>query len=91
MQFKSNVVTSIFETGNTSEIVVYPNPFGSEGLHVSTEQEASYVLYNLIGAVVEQGNLSTEQLIGKNLAQGSYLLSVQKTNGEIQQTFVVKQ
>jgi len=67
------------ELGNSS-FSVFPNPF-SETLHIISEKEADYEIYNLTGAFVEKGKTMGDATIGKMLPSGLYLMRIKSANG----------
>ncbi len=66
------------------EFVLYPNPVTHNTLNVRLKgdnESPMFKIFNLLGQVVKQGELNTEQIDVKELQSGVYLIEI-KTNSE---------
>jgi hypothetical protein len=66
------------------EFVLYPNPVTHNSLNVRLKGDNDspmFKIFNLLGQVVKQGELKTEQIDVKELQSGVYLIEI-KTNSE---------
>ncbi|HMT29467.1 MAG TPA: T9SS type A sorting domain-containing protein [Bacteroidia bacterium] len=88
------IPTGIAEVGNTSELIIYPNP-NSGNFFVSTDENySSWQVVNAIGHVVQSGSIDANtQLIEmhtEKLPNGIYLVRMNGSNGEKSGTFLKK-
>ncbi|MBC7390549.1 MAG: endo-1,4-beta-xylanase [Opitutaceae bacterium] len=79
IQFKASTVTGL-EKEENSTFSIFPNPFTSEGLHISKQGEYLYRISDLSGDLVESGIANGQQVVGKNLASGVYFISIEQHN-----------
>jgi hypothetical protein len=75
-----------------NEIKLYPNP-SSDIVFVNIEEPMGYVVYNMLGVKVMEGQLenSEQSLNVKTLADGQYILQLTDSNGLHQNIKFVKQ
>ncbi len=76
VEFKS-VVTGLDDEAFT-EYSLYPNPFHAEGLHIQKQGGFNYTISDISGAVLEKGKAEDAAIVGRNLKQGVYLLSIEQ-------------
>jgi len=76
VEFKS-VVTGLDDEAFT-EYSLYPNPFHAEGLHIQKQGDFNYTISDISGAVLEKGKAENATVVGRNLKQGVYLLSIEQ-------------
>lgn len=79
LQF-NGMVTGMTED-QTSNVVIYPNPFSSTGLMVRMDEEFSYKITDITGFQLEEGKGSQAQTVGAGLKPGVYIISVEGKNG----------
>lgn len=79
LQF-NGMVTGMTED-ETSNVVIYPNPFSSTGLMVRMDEEFSYKITDITGFQLEEGKGSQAQTVGAELKPGVYIISVESKNG----------
>ncbi len=79
LEFKG-LITSL-NTNDLSSLEVYPNPFTSNGLKVKVGEESNYQIHNTTGVLVEQGLLNKNELVGKDLSKGIYILTITNSTG----------
>ena len=58
------------------EISVYPNPVNGDVLYVSSVENATYKVYNLLGQEIAKGNIENDTIPVSNIQSGTYLLEV---------------
>jgi major membrane immunogen (membrane-anchored lipoprotein) len=88
-----SVIVKTVVTGLENELEangqsVFPNPFDANGLVIKKEGAFRYKISGVSGSVLEQGSGEGEQLVGANLKQGVYLLSVENDKGVFVQKIV---
>ncbi len=68
-------------TGNinsiTSEIKVFPNPFGDTGLAINVPEDFRYRITDLRGLELESGIGTGNAMVGNNLEPGAYVLTIE--------------
>jgi poly(3-hydroxybutyrate) depolymerase len=74
LEFK-DVITGT-HNGIEAGIKVYPNPFGNEGLAINGMENYHYRITDLCGLEVEAGAGNGNQLVGKDLKSGVYVLTI---------------
>jgi hypothetical protein len=68
-------------------IVIYPNP-AKDALYINTKNTyKTYIIYNVLGAIIQSGVYSNSINIAA-IAKGSYLLSLQGLEGNVQKMWV---
>jgi len=72
VNFKS-LITNLENELNT-EVLVYPNPFGNEGLNLNLDADFDYEILNMIGLVLENGHGNNGVRVGKNLQTVTYII-----------------
>jgi choice-of-anchor B domain-containing protein len=94
-----NGTVSTIEIANNWQLSAFPNPF-SETVTVeyeleATDKNAKLLVFNTLGQLVEQKNLSENPKgvvsFGENLPKGLYVLSIQTTEKTSKQVKVIKQ
>ncbi len=80
IEFKESIVTGIEDVFGQNKENIYPNPFNNEGLHIKQSGEFGFRITDLHGTVVEQGNGTYNETIGKELAPGIYFLTIDGLN-----------
>ncbi len=86
-----NTATSIDEPLDSSDIMVYPNPF-TNAIHITDLPESDHLniqVMDITGRVLYQGNNSSDIELS-NLAQGMYLLYIQNNGQTIYTTKIIK-
>jgi endo-1,3-1,4-beta-glycanase ExoK len=78
------VTVSLDESINNSlnSVKCYPNPF-NESFTIETANINSYTITNLAGVEIEKGFITQKSVLGKNPAEGEYIINVKSENGEI--------
>ena len=79
LEFKG-LITSLNDN-ELSRVEVYPNPFTSNGLKVKVVEESHYQIQNTTGVIMEEGQFKTNELIGKDLSKGIYILTITNSSG----------
>lgn len=87
----SNCTLGIEEPIKAS-LEVYPNPT-TEVLYVTVQEPMHYLIYNLLGMKIEEGQLSDESsmIAVKTLVKGHYVLQLTNVNGVVQRIRFVKE
>ena len=81
---ENNTITS------TQEIKIYPNP-AIDILNVtSVSENATFRVFNLMGQVVLNGNISNEMINVSNLQEGNYILEISSDNKITTKRFLKK-
>jgi hypothetical protein len=88
VEFKPSTVTGLDED-ERGGIRIYPNPFSSDGLQVTHQGNFRYKITDMSGVVMEQGQGQNQQLVGIQLVQGVYLLSIEN-EGVVTQHKIVR-
>ncbi|MCR6637551.1 MAG: carbohydrate-binding protein [Sporocytophaga sp.] len=70
----------------SSDINVFPNPFGNDGFAMNVPGDFQYSITDLRGLKIESGNGYGNALIGKDLKPGAYFLMIERGK----ETFVQK-
>ena len=70
-----DAVTSVDDNQN-SAISVFPSPF-TDGIEISSNQTFKFIFYTLEGKEMEKGHGFGNQITGRLLPQGNYILQVQ--------------
>ncbi len=75
-----------------AQVKVYPNPV-NDVLSVSSNNELSYTLYSVLGAVVQNGSLAAgqQQIDVHSLAPGFYILKLKDTRGQQRSVKIIKE
>ena len=79
VQFKPSTITGL-EDEEANSFSIHPNPFYAEGLHVKKQGDFNYRIADISGIVLEKGNGHGEIVVGKNLVQGIYFISIEHNN-----------
>lgn len=74
VEFKA-LVTG-FNGEQIREVSIYPNPF-IDGIKINTPEAASYSIMDMMGNMMEKGNVSNDKEIGQTLPAGVYLIKVE--------------
>jgi chitodextrinase len=61
---------------STLSFSLYPNPVNGDVLYVSSVENATYKVYNLLGQEIAKGNIENEAIPVSNIQSGTYLLEV---------------
>jgi len=61
------------------EISVYPNPFVN-GIKIDVPDAATYSILDMMGNIVEQGIVSTNEEIGQKIPSGMYLIKIESSS-----------
>ena len=80
-----NIVSStarLIESTKLQEINIYPNPVKGAVLNVSSAENASYRVINLLGQEVSKGKIENGAISVTNINTGTYLLEI-TTNGQV--------
>ncbi len=87
----SNCTLGIDESSKAS-FEVYPNPT-SDLLYVTIEEPVQYIIYNMLGMRVQEGQLETEGegIAVKTMASGQYILQLTEASGGRQVMKFVKE
>lgn len=75
-----DVVTGINNTGS-ADVLVYPNPFSTDGITINKPGGFTYRITDVNGVVLEEGAGNDAKMAGSDLASGIYFLSVEDSNG----------
>lgn len=62
-----------------SQWSVYPNPVNGDLLYVAGVENASFVIYNVLGQKVSEGKLLNNEIPVSNLHSGTYILEVNQS------------
>ncbi|GAB2611379.1 hypothetical protein GCM10027035_04740 [Emticicia sediminis] len=89
LAFKAMVITGL-EESELTENSLYPNPFSNEGIHLNYTGEFSYYIADVTGRVLEEGKSKLPIIVGKNLNQGLYFLTINQNNNSVS-TKIIKQ
>lgn len=89
LAFKAMVITDL-EESELSESLLYPNPFNNDGIHLNYTGEFSYYIADVTGRVLEEGKSNLPIIVGKNLNQGLYFLTIIQNNNSVS-TKIIKQ
>jgi len=82
----ADIITSV-EEQLKDKIKVFPNPFTSE-LNLKLMGNFSYQIFSIEGKLLEQGASYNNSVIGKELNDGIYILSVSQTGLKYSQTII---
>jgi hypothetical protein len=80
-----NIVSStarLIESTKLQEINIYPNPVKGAVLNVSSAENATYRVINLLGQEVSKGKVENGAISVTNINTGTYLLEI-TTNGQV--------
>jgi O-glycosyl hydrolase len=77
----SSVITGTEDATIQNSFTVFPNPFGSEGLHVNKAGEFRYKINGMNGVLLEEGKGAGSKQMGQNLAPGIYFLTLEDEKG----------
>lgn len=77
------------ESVTKNEIKLYPNPVSNE-LHILTGQSTEYRIYNIQGAILQQGKITKDSktIIINNLRKGMYIIQLLNDKKAINQVFI---
>lgn len=88
-EFKANLSTGL-EQKDQVHAVMYPNPFGEEGLMIEKRGVFHYKIMGMDGTVLENGTSGGKQSVGTRLPLGLYFLLIEQ-NGSSSSYKIVKQ
>lgn len=78
-------VPTALEGDNTApsekDMLLYPNPFTSEGVQIKKGGDFVYSIYDSSGMLVEKGQGSNASVVGVGLSSGLYLLTIENEQG----------
>ena len=71
------IVTGLEDMTEEQEALVYPNPFQSEGMYIELSGDFNYKITDASGIAMEEGNAHSNKIVGQNLPNGIYFLTLQ--------------
>jgi hypothetical protein len=80
--YLSPATVTDLEDSEVAGMLLYPNPFHSDGLTISLKGNFHYQITDLKGTVLEEGLGKDVRMAGTNLEAGTYLLSVEASEGK---------
>lgn len=92
VQYRDNFDPTVLGVNDIDKInfSVYPNPASTEINIDGSVEGASYVVFDLKGEIVLQGDLKNNKIAVQGLAQGAYQIVLIQANNRIFKTFVKK-
>jgi hypothetical protein len=82
-----NVAVVGLNNQSSTVLIIYPNP-AKDALYIKTKNNyKTYIIYNVLGAIIQSGVYSNSINIAA-IAKGSYLLSLQGPEGNVQKMWV---
>jgi hypothetical protein len=82
-----NVTVVGLNNQSNTALIIYPNP-AKDALYINTKNTyKTYIIYNVLGAIIQSGAYSNSINIAA-IAKGSYLLSLQGPEGNVQKMWV---
>ena len=66
-----------------SDLSLYPNPFGFEGIQINKPGDFMYKLTDPSGVLFDEGKSNSSIVIGKNLHPGIYILTLENEKGKV--------
>jgi hypothetical protein len=82
-----NVAVVGLNNQSNTALIIYPNP-AKDALYINTKNTyKTYIIYNVLGAIIQSGAYSNSINIAA-IAKGSYLLSLQGPEGNVQKMWV---
>lgn len=76
---------------SSQELVVYPNPTNGLLFLGGDERYTHFMIIDMKGAIVKEGNVTTNEVQMTDLPNGLYLVKATLENGTNRQVRVVKQ
>ena len=76
VKFTPTTITGLDEQ-ESSSFSLYPNPFTNDGINIQKRGNFQYKITDMTGSVLEQGFGDDKQLVGANLKQGVYLITIE--------------
>ncbi len=90
VSFKVNTCSALDEL-SSQELVVYPNPTNGLLFLGGDERYTHFMIIDMKGAIVKEGNVTTNEVQMTDLPNGLYLVKATLENGTNRQVRVVKQ